>query len=65
MAAHHPSSPAGMQLHHGPPGGPPPPGMAPPRQQWPAAQQMAGMNELVWMQIGKTPTLYYRYSNQY
>jgi len=50
MAAHHPSPPAGMQLHHGPPSGPPPPGMAP--QQWPASQQMAAMNEAVWLQIG-------------
>lgn len=56
MASHHPPSPAGMQLHHGPPGGPPP-GMGPQQQhQWPAgaaAQQMAAMNEAVWLQIGK------------
>jgi glucose repression mediator protein len=38
-------------LHHGPPSGPPPPGMAP-QQQWPASQQMAAMNEAVWLQIG-------------
>jgi len=52
MATHHPSPPSGMQLHHGPPSGPPPPGMAPQQQQWPAAQQMAAMNEGVWLQIG-------------
>lgn len=57
MATHHPSPP-GMQLHHGPPGGPPPPGMAPQQQQqqWPAAQQMAAMNEAVWLQIGTETT---------
>jgi hypothetical protein len=54
MATHHPSPPAGMNLHHGPPSGPPPPGMAPQQQQWPAAQQqMAAMNEAVWLQIGE------------
>jgi glucose repression mediator protein len=53
MATHHPSPPAGMQLHHGPPGGPPQPGMAPQQQQWPASQQMAAMNEAVWLQIGR------------
>ena len=53
MATHHPSPPAGMQLHHGPPSGPPQPGMAPQQQQWPASQQMAAMNEAVWLQIGK------------
>ncbi|KAG0652862.1 General transcriptional corepressor ssn6 [Hyphodiscus hymeniophilus] len=51
MATHHPSPPAGMQMHHGPPSGPPQPGM-PPQQQWPASQQMAAMNEAVWLQIG-------------
>jgi hypothetical protein len=25
-----------------------------PQQQWPAAQQMAAMNEAVWLQLGKT-----------
>lgn len=53
MATHHPSPPAGMQMHHGPPGGPSQPGMAPQQQQWPASQQMAAMNEAVWLQIGK------------
>jgi glucose repression mediator protein len=52
MATHHPSPP-GMNLHHGPPG---PPGMAPgPQAQWPPgpiAQQVAAMNEAVWLQIG-------------
>jgi hypothetical protein len=52
MAARHPGSPAAMQLHHGPPGGPPPPGMAPP-QQWSASQQLVAMNEAVWLQIGR------------
>jgi hypothetical protein len=52
MASHHPSPPAGMQLHHGPPAGPPPTGMVPQQQQWPASQQMSAMNEAVWLQIG-------------
>jgi hypothetical protein len=43
-----------MQLHHGPPGGPPQPGMAPQQQQWAggAPAQMVAMNEAVWLQIG-------------
>jgi glucose repression mediator protein len=41
-----------MQLHHGPPAGPPPAGMVPQQQQWPASQQMSAMNEAVWLQIG-------------
>jgi hypothetical protein len=27
--------------------------MAPQQQQWPAPQQMAAMNEAVWLQIGE------------
>jgi general transcriptional corepressor CYC8 len=54
MATHHPS-PTGMQLHHGPPA--PPPGMGPTQQapwpQGPPSQQIAAMNEAVWLQIGK------------
>lgn len=55
MASHHPSPPAGMQLHHGPPGGGPPPGMGPAQAYAPAgppSQQVALMNEAVWIQIG-------------
>lgn len=57
MAAHHPSPPAGMQLHHAAPNGPVPP-MAPQQGQYLAApanpmQQVVAMNESVWLQIGK------------
>jgi len=57
MASHHPSPPAGMHMHQGPPNGPPPPGMAPQQQQPPrppVPQSMQAMNEAVWLQIGAT-----------
>jgi glucose repression mediator protein len=37
--------------------------MAPQQQQWPAAQQMAAMNEAVWLQIGKTHTVHIKASS--
>ena len=55
MAARHPSPPAGMQMHHGPSVGSLQPGVAPQPQQWATHQQMAAMNEAVWLQIGKAP----------
>lgn len=50
MATHHPSPPSGIPIHHGPAAPAP---VAPGAQQWTAAQQMAAMNEAVWLQIGK------------
>lgn len=67
MAAHHPSPPAGMQLHHPPHNGPAPPGMAQQPPNWqPAApptsmQQLTAMNETVWLQIGKNHFFYPRF----
>lgn len=58
MAAHHPSPPAGMQLHHAAHNGPAPPGMPQQQPNWQAPapssmQQLTAMNESVWLQIGK------------
>jgi len=58
MATHHPS-PTGMHMHHGPP--PSAPGIPPAQQAgWPSgppSQQIAAMNEAVWLQIGKITAL--------
>jgi len=46
-------------MHHGQAGGPPPPGMAQHQQHFtPAMQQIAGINEAVWMQIGMATLLH-------
>ncbi|SZF02562.1 unnamed protein product [Blumeria hordei] len=57
MASHHPSPTAGIPIHHGPPGGPPPAGMPQSQHPFPVAQQLAAMNEAVWLQIGSLAEL--------
>jgi hypothetical protein len=56
---HHPSPPMPMQLHRGPPGPPPPP----PPQAGPymPQEQLASLNEEVWVRLGKfnQPSLLY------
>jgi hypothetical protein len=47
---HHPSPPMAMQLHRGPPGPPPPPeAQAGP---YLPSQQLAALNEEVWLRLG-------------
>ncbi|KAH8907104.1 TPR-like protein [Coniochaeta sp. PMI_546] len=47
---HHPSPPMAMQLHRGPPGPPPPP--EPQSGPYLPSQQLAGLNEEVWLRLG-------------
>lgn len=48
---HHPSPPMAMQLHRGPPGPPPPP--EPQAGPYLPSQQLQGLNEEVWLRLGK------------